>query len=57
LMPISEALERLILASASALDLEEQAQKEGIRNLRQSGLMKVRQGMTSLEEVLGCTNE
>jgi len=56
-MPISEALERLILASASALDLEEQAQKEGIRNLRQSGLMKVRQGLTSLEEVLGCTNE
>jgi len=57
LMPISEELERLILASASALDLEEQAQREGIRNLRQSGLMKVRQGLTSLEEVLGCTNE
>ncbi|WP_110255539.1 type IV-A pilus assembly ATPase PilB [Undibacterium pigrum] len=57
LMPISEALERLILASASALDLEEQAQREGIRNLRQSGLLKVKQGLTSLEEVLGCTNE
>ena len=57
LMPISVALERLILASASALELEEQAQREGIRNLRQSGLMKVRQGLTSLEEVLGCTNE
>ncbi|MCH8620179.1 type IV-A pilus assembly ATPase PilB [Undibacterium sp. TS12] len=57
LMPISESIERLILASASALDIEEQAQREGIRNLRQSGLLKVRQGLTSLEEVLGCTNE
>lgn len=57
LMPISESIERLILASASALEIEEQAQREGIRNLRQSGLLKVRQGLTSLEEVLGCTNE
>ncbi|MFZ6655506.1 type IV-A pilus assembly ATPase PilB [Undibacterium sp. TJN19] len=57
LMPISEAIERIILASGSAMEIEEQAQREGIRNLRQSGLMKVRQGLTSLEEVLGCTNE
>lgn len=57
LMPISESIERIILNSGSALEIEEQAQLEGIRNLRQSGLMKVRQGLTSLEEVLGCTNE
>ncbi|MBC3935198.1 type IV-A pilus assembly ATPase PilB [Undibacterium rugosum] len=57
LMPISESIERIILASGSALDIEAQAQSEGIRNLRQSGLLKVKQGLTSLEEVLGCTNE
>ncbi|MFZ6766430.1 type IV-A pilus assembly ATPase PilB [Undibacterium sp. Di26W] len=57
LMPISESIERIILASGSAMEIEEQAQREGIRNLRQSGLLKVRQGLTSLEEVLGCTNE
>ncbi|MFZ6718717.1 type IV-A pilus assembly ATPase PilB [Undibacterium sp. Ji49W] len=57
LMPISESIERIILASGSAMEIEEQAQREGIRNLRQSGLLKVKQGLTSLEEVLGCTNE
>ena len=57
LMPISNAIERIILASGSAMEIEEQAQRDGVRNLRQSGLMKVKQGLTSLEEVLGCTNE
>jgi type IV pilus assembly protein PilB len=57
LMPISESIERIILNNGSAMEIEEQAQLEGIRNLRQSGLLKVRQGLTSLEEVLGCTNE
>ena len=56
LMPISESIERIILNNGSAMEIEEQAQLEGIRNLRQSGLLKVRQGLTSLEEVLGCTN-
>ena len=57
LMPITNAIERIILASGSAMEIEEQAQRDGVRNLRQSGLMKVKQGLTSLEEVLGCTNE
>jgi len=57
LMPISNSIERIILASGSAMEIEEQAQRDGVRNLRQSGLMKVKQGLTSLEEVLGCTNE
>ncbi|MEB0138210.1 MULTISPECIES: type IV-A pilus assembly ATPase PilB [unclassified Undibacterium] len=57
LMPITSAIERIILSNGTAMDIEEQAQREGVRNLRQSGLMKVKQGMTSLEEVLGCTNE
>lgn len=57
LMPISEAIERIILAQGSALDIEKQARSEGVKTLRESGLVKVKQGLTSLEEVLGCTNE
>ena len=57
IMPITQEIERIILACGSAPDIEQQAQKEGVRSLRQSGLMKVKQGLTSLEEVLGCTNE
>ena len=57
IMPISEAIEKIILAHGSALEIEAQAQLDGVRSLRQSGLIKVKQGMTSLEEVVGCTNE
>jgi type IV pilus assembly protein PilB len=56
-MPISEEIQRLILASGSALDLAAQATKEGVRDLRQSGLIKVRSGATTLEEVISVTNE
>jgi len=45
------------MTNGNAIDIAEQAQREGIRDLRQSGLLKVRQGMTSLEEVEACTNE
>jgi type IV pilus assembly protein PilB len=56
-MPISEEIQRIILASGSALDLAKQAAKEGVRDLRQSGLVKVRAGATTLEEVISVTNE
>ncbi|MDH4060549.1 MAG: type IV-A pilus assembly ATPase PilB [Aquincola sp.] len=56
-MPISEEVQRLILANGSALDLAQQAAKEGVRDLRQSGLAKVRAGATTLEEVISVTNE
>ncbi|MBD3892453.1 type IV-A pilus assembly ATPase PilB [Hydrogenophaga sp.] len=56
-MPISEEIQRIILRGGSALDIAQQAGKEGVRTLRESGLLKVRQGMTSLEEVLSVTNE
>ena len=55
-MPISEEIQRLILADGSALEIAKQAELEGVRSLRQSGLSKVKLGVTSLEEVLGCTN-
>jgi type IV pilus assembly protein PilB len=55
-MPISEEIQRIILRDGSALDIAAQAEAEGVRSLRQSGLHKVKQGMTSLEEVLAVTN-
>ncbi|HEY5799034.1 MAG TPA: ATPase, T2SS/T4P/T4SS family, partial [Burkholderiaceae bacterium] len=57
IMPITEAIEKIILAHGSALEIAKQSESEGVRSLRQSGLQKVKQGLTSLEEVLGCTNE
>ena len=56
-MPISEELQRIILADGSALDIAQQARAEGVRSLRQAGLHKVRIGVTSLEEVLAVTNQ
>ena len=56
-MPISEEIQRLILADASVLDIAKQSEREGVRSLRQSGLRKVQMGLTSLEEVLAVTNE
>lgn len=57
IMPITPAIEALILANGNAMQIAAQAEAEGVNSLRRSGLMKVRQGLTSLEEVLGCTNE
>jgi type IV pilus assembly protein PilB len=56
-MPISEEIQRIILSSGNAMEIAAQARREGVRDLRRSGLLKVRQGHTSVEEVLGVTNE
>jgi type IV pilus assembly protein PilB len=56
-MPITEAIQRIILTQGSALDIAKQAEVEGVRDLRQSGLIKVRAGVTTLEEVITVTNE
>ncbi len=50
-MPISEEMGRLIMAGGTAIDLADQAKKEGIPDLRESGIKKVCQGVTSLEEI------
>jgi type IV pilus assembly protein PilB len=55
-MPITDEIQRIILRDGSALEIAAQAESEGVRSLRQSGLHKVKLGMTSLEEILGCTN-
>ena len=56
-MPISEEIQRIILTQGNAVDIAKQAQREGVRDLRQSGLIKVRAGVTTLEEVISVTNE
>ena len=56
-MPISEEMERIVMKNGTAIDLSDQAQREGVRDLRQSGLLKVKRGLTSLEEIEAVTNE
>ena len=56
-MPITDAQQTIILRDGSAPEIAAQARLEGVRSLRESGLLKVRLGQTSLEEVLAVTNE
>jgi len=55
-MPVSEEIQRIIMANGNSMDIAAQAKKEGVKDLRQSGLLKVKQGVTSLDEVLSTTN-
>lgn len=55
-MPVTEAIQRIIMSGGTSLDIAAQAAEEGVKNLRQSGLLKVKQGLTSLDEVLSTTN-
>lgn len=56
-MPVTPAIGVIIMNGGNPTDIAAQAQKEGIADLRQSGLKKVREGITSLEEVERVTNE
>lgn len=56
-MPISEAIQSIILRDGSAMEIAAQSEREGVRSLRTSGLHKVKLGLTSIEEVLAVTNE
>lgn len=55
-MPISEQIKTLIMEGCTEQDIEEQAAKEGTLDLRQAGLVKVKEGLTSLEEIERVTN-
>lgn len=55
-MPISDAIQRIILRDGSAPEIADQAKLEGVRSLRESGLFKIKMGLTTLEEVLAVTN-
>ena len=55
-MLISDAIQAIILRDGSAMEIAVQAEREGVKTLRASGLSKVKLGLTSLEEVLALTN-
>ena len=57
MLPISEETGRIIMESGTSLQIAVQARKEGINDLRQSGLNKVRMGLTSLEEINRVTTD
>ena len=50
-MPVSEDTATIIMRGGNAQDIEEQAEREGHADLRKSGLDKVKQGLTGLEEI------
>jgi type IV pilus assembly protein PilB len=56
-MPVTDAIGRIIMEGGNAIDIGDQAKKEGVWDLRRAGLEKVRQGLTSLEEVNSVTIE
>ncbi len=56
-MPVTEAINQIILEGGDALQLSRQAEADGVNDLRKSGLNKVRSGITSLEEIDRVTRE
>ena len=50
-MPLTEEIGRIIMEGGNSLQIAAQAKKEGVPDLRQSGLKKVKDGLTSLEEI------
>jgi type IV pilus assembly protein PilB len=56
-LPVTDAIARIILGGGSAVEIGEQAAKEGVWDLRRAGLEKVKSGLTSLEEVNSVTIE
>ncbi|WP_322628090.1 type IV-A pilus assembly ATPase PilB [Halothiobacillus sp.] len=56
-MPVSEEMGRIIMRGGNAMDIADQSLKEGIPDLRRSGLRKVKSGLTSLEEINRVTKD
>src|SRR6188768_1754372 len=56
-MPVTEALGRIIMEGGNAISISDQAAKEGVWDLRRAGLEKVKSGLTSIDEVNSVTIE
>lgn len=56
-MPVTEEMQRVILNDGTEVDIMNMAYQQGMVDLRHAGLLKVMQGVTSLEEVLAHTND
>ena len=56
-MPVTEAIGKIIMEGGNSMDIAQQAEKEGVKDLRASGRQKVKDGITSLEEILRVTTD
>ncbi|MDR0716142.1 MAG: type IV-A pilus assembly ATPase PilB [Azoarcus sp.] len=56
-MPVTDEISHVIMTGGNSMDIAALAERNGVNDLRRSGLLKVRQGVTSLEEVIAATNE
>lgn len=56
-MPMTEQIQRIVLAGGNVQQLTEAAQQAGVNDLRQSALLKVKQGVTSLAEINRVTKD
>jgi type IV pilus assembly protein PilB len=56
-MPMSEEIQKIVLQGGNAMEIAEAAQREGIRDLRESALLKAKNGLTSLAEINRVTKE
>jgi len=56
-MPVTESIGRIIMEGGNAMQISDQAKKEGVADLRESGLKKVRDGLTSLDEINRVTKD
>jgi len=56
-MPVSEEMGRIIMEGGNAIQIADQAKKDGVNDLRRSGLIKVKEGLTSLEEINRITKD
>ena len=54
-MPLTESLKELVLNGASSAELKRGAVKEGMKTLRMSGITKIKEGVTTIEEVVRTT--
>jgi type IV pilus assembly protein PilB len=56
-MPMSDEISAIVLAGGNAIQIAEAAQRAGVRDLRQSALLKVRHGITGLAEINRVTKD
>ena len=56
-MKVSKDIARIIMEDGNAINIKDAALKEGFRDLRRSGILKVLQGVTSVQEMLRVTSE
>ena len=56
-MPMTDDIQAIVLAGGNAMQIAEAAQKSGVRDLRQSALLKVKNGVTSLAEINRVTKD